>query len=107
MKSFTIIVLLFVLGQLKVFAQSFDPTLSVDLQYTIDSFRTAYNLKGISASVYVPNQGTWLGVMGESHAGVPVTPQTGFGIASNTKLQASVGRPQTDRQTDKKQKLKT
>ena len=45
--------------------------------------------------------------MGESHAGVPVTPQTGFGIASNTKLQASVGRPQTDRQTDKKQKLKT
>jgi D-alanyl-D-alanine carboxypeptidase len=90
MKSFKIIVLLFVLSQLKVFAQSFDPTLSADLQYTIDSFRTAYNLKGISASVYVPNQGTWLGVTGESHSGVPITPQTGFGIASNTKLFAGV-----------------
>ncbi|NBU46570.1 MAG: T9SS C-terminal target domain-containing protein [Flavobacteriales bacterium] len=90
MKSFKIIVLLFVFGQLKIFAQSFDPNLSADLQYTIDSFRTAYNLKGISASVYVPNQGTWQGVTGESHSGVPITPQTGFGIASNTKLFAGV-----------------
>jgi len=90
MKPFKIIVLLFVFGQLKIFAQSFDPNLSADLQYTIDSFRTAYNLKGISASVYVPNQGTWQGVTGESHSGVPITPQTGFGIASNTKLFAGV-----------------
>ncbi|MFM7636564.1 MAG: serine hydrolase [Crocinitomicaceae bacterium] len=90
MKSFKIIVLVFIFGQVKIFAQSFDPNLSADLQYTIDSFRTAYNLKGISASVYVPNQGTWQGVTGESHSGVPITPQTGFGIASNTKLFAGV-----------------
>ncbi|MFM7757553.1 MAG: serine hydrolase [Crocinitomicaceae bacterium] len=90
MKSFKIIVLLFIFGQIKIFSQSFDPNLSADLQYTIDSFRTAYNLKGISASVYVPNQGTWQGVTGESHSGVPITPQTGFGIASNTKLFAGV-----------------
>jgi len=90
MKSFKIIVLLFIFAQVKIFAQSFDPNLSADLQYTIDSFRTAYNLKGISASVYVPNQGTWQGVTGESHIGVPLTPQTGFGIASNTKLFAGV-----------------
>lgn len=90
MKYFIINFLLIVFAQFRLFAQSFDSNLTTDLQYTIDSFRTAYNLKGISASVYVPNQGTWQGVTGESHSGVPITPQTGFGIASNTKLFAGV-----------------
>jgi D-alanyl-D-alanine carboxypeptidase len=67
-------------------AQSFDPALANKLQNNIDSFQAAYNLKGISASVYLPGQGTWQGATGESYAGVPITPETGFGIASNTKL---------------------
>lgn len=67
-------------------AQSFDPVLANELQNKIDSFQAAYDLQGISAGVYLPNQGTWQGATGESHAGVPITPETGFGIASNTKL---------------------
>jgi len=86
MKPIKIIVLLFVFSQLKIFAQTFDPNLSADLQHTIDSFQSAYNLKGISASVFVPNEGIWKGVTGVSHPGVPITPETGFAIASNSKL---------------------
>ncbi|MFM7643995.1 MAG: serine hydrolase [Sphingomonadales bacterium] len=67
-------------------AQNFNAALAADLQHTIDSFQTSYNLKGISASVFVPNEGIWKGVSGVSHAGVPITPETGFAIASNTKL---------------------
>lgn len=67
-------------------AQTFNSNLSVALQNTLDSFQTTYNLKGISASVYIPIQGHWQGVTGVSHTGVPITPETCFGIASNTKL---------------------
>lgn len=89
MKPVKIIVLLFVFSQLKIFAQTFDPNLSADLQHTIDSFQSVYNLKGISASVFIPNEGIWKGVTGVSHPGVPITPETGFAIASssnNSKL---------------------
>ncbi len=71
-------------------AQSFDPYLANELQSKIDSIRSVYNLKGISAAVYVPDQGVWQGVTGESHTGVPITAETGFGIASNTKLFTAV-----------------
>lgn len=67
-------------------AQNVNAALAANLQHTIDSFQTTYNLKGISASVYVPNEGIWKGVSGVSHPGVPITPETGFAIASNTKL---------------------
>lgn len=67
-------------------AQNVNAALAADLQHTIDSFQTTFNLKGISASVYVPNEGIWKGVTGVSHPGVPISPETGFAIASNTKL---------------------
>jgi D-alanyl-D-alanine carboxypeptidase len=67
-------------------AQSFDPILAGQLQNTIDSMRTANNLKGISAALYYPGMGIWKGVSGISHPGVPIDPDMEFGIASNTKL---------------------
>jgi len=67
-------------------AQTFDPVLAGQLQYKIDSIRTASNLKGISASVIYPGMGTWKGVAGISHTGTPINSNMLFGIASNTKL---------------------
>ena len=67
-------------------AQSFDSALAAELQFTIDSMRNAYELKGISACVMHPTIGTWKGVTGISHPGVPITSDMEFGIASNTKL---------------------
>ena len=66
--------------------QTFDPVLASELQYKIDSIRSTYNIKGISASVYYPGMGTWKGVTGISHVGTPMTSEVLFGIASNTKL---------------------
>jgi D-alanyl-D-alanine carboxypeptidase len=71
-------------------AQTFDPVLAGELQNKIDSFRTANNLKGISASVIYPGMGTWKGVTGISHTGTTITSDMLFGIASNTKLFTSV-----------------
>ena len=84
----------FLAGMLPVFlfvqgiahAQTFDPALAAQLQQKIDSIRTAANLKGISAGVFVPGAGTWKGVSGISHPGTPVNPDMEFAIASNTKL---------------------
>jgi D-alanyl-D-alanine carboxypeptidase len=67
-------------------AQNFDPVLAAKLQNTTDSFRKANNLKGISVGVFMPGKGTWQGVSGISHPGVPITSDMEFGIASNTKL---------------------
>ena len=67
-------------------AQTFDPVLAGKLQNTVDSFRTANNLRGISACVIYPGEGTWKGVSGISHPGTPIKPDMEFGIASNTKL---------------------
>jgi D-alanyl-D-alanine carboxypeptidase len=71
-------------------AQPFDPTLASILQNKIDSMRTANNVKGISAGVFYPGMGTWQGVSGISHPGVPITPDMEFAIASNTKLFTAV-----------------
>jgi D-alanyl-D-alanine carboxypeptidase len=67
-------------------AQSFDPVLASKLQNKIDSITTANNIKGVSACVIYPRMGTWKGVSGISHAGVPITSDMEFGIGSNTKL---------------------
>ena len=40
----------------------------------------------MSASVYIPGQGTWKGTAGLSYAGQPISPDMQLGIASNTKL---------------------
>jgi D-alanyl-D-alanine carboxypeptidase len=67
-------------------AQSFDPQLAARLQYTIDTIRANNNIKGISACIIYPGQGTWKGVTGISHPGTPINSEMEFGIASNTKL---------------------
>ena len=64
MKLYKFIFAAFVLIQVEMKAQPFSPSLAADLQHTIDSFQSAYNLKGISASVFVPNEGIWKGVTG-------------------------------------------
>ncbi|MEY4595174.1 MAG: hypothetical protein RIQ47_1584 [Bacteroidota bacterium] len=71
-------------------AQSFDPALAANLQQVIDSMRTANTIKGISAAVYYPGQGTWKGVTGISHPGSPITSDMEFAVASNTKLFTAV-----------------
>lgn len=64
---------------------SFDSTLAVRLQYTLDSVSVSQNLKGVSSAVTIPGQGTWFGVSGVSHSNVYITQGMYFGIASNTK----------------------
>jgi D-alanyl-D-alanine carboxypeptidase len=68
------------------YAQTFDPVLAARLQNTIDSISSANNIKGMSACVIYPGVGTWKGVNGISHPGVPIDSDMGFAIASNTKL---------------------
>jgi D-alanyl-D-alanine carboxypeptidase len=71
-------------------AQGLSPQVSSDLQYQLDSFRTANGLVGVSASVRVNNQGSWNGVTGVSYPGRPISSDMQFGIGSNTKLFAGV-----------------
>jgi len=88
-KLFFILFLIVISQQLK--SQGIDPVLSAKLQHTLDSMRTSSQcVKGISAGVYVPGEGTWLGVSGVSHENVNVTPGMRFGIASQTKTYISV-----------------
>ena len=61
------------------------PALQARLQFVLDSVCSLYNIKGASAAVLMPQQGTWTGAYGESHAGVPITTDMYFGIGSNTK----------------------
>jgi D-alanyl-D-alanine carboxypeptidase len=67
--------------------QTFNPLLATMLNDTLITYTSQIsNIKGMSASVYIPGQGTWTGVAGVSHAGTPITTATKMGIASNTKL---------------------
>jgi CubicO group peptidase (beta-lactamase class C family) len=68
-------------------AQTFNALLATMLNDTLATYTSQIpNIKGMSASVYIPGQGTWTGVAGISHAGNPITTSTKMGIASNTKL---------------------
>ncbi len=68
-------------------AQTFNPVLAELLQDTLNYYVTAItNIKGMSASVYVPGQGIWRGTAGLNYAAHPITSDMKFGIASNTKL---------------------
>ncbi len=71
-------------------AQPIDFKLSERLQIVLDSMAMANNIKGISACVIYPGQGSWQGVTGISHDGVPISSGMLFGIASNTKLFSGV-----------------
>jgi CubicO group peptidase (beta-lactamase class C family) len=68
-------------------AQSFNPQLAAMLQDTLNKYVSLItNVKGMSASVYLPGQGIWKGASGVSYMGQPITSDMEFGIASNTKL---------------------
>ena len=84
-KSLRIILLLVVLMTTK--AMSFNPQLSSMLQDTLNRYVSMItNIKGMSASVYLPGQGIWQGSTGLSYSEHPITSDMMFGIASNTKL---------------------
>ncbi len=78
-------IILFVLQAPK--AQTFNAPLATMLQDTLNFYVGAIpNIKGMSASVLIPNQGMWKGAAGVSYAGQPINTDMQFGIASNTKL---------------------
>ena len=57
------------------------------LQDTLNTYLSFIsNIKGMSASVYLPGQGTWQGTGGVSYTWQPITSNMEFGITSNTKL---------------------
>lgn len=88
-KILTIVIFVFSFFGLK--AQSFNPLLASMLQDTLDTYVSQItNIKGMSASVYIPGQGIWTGVSGNSYAGQPIISDMRFGIASNSKLFTSV-----------------
>lgn len=74
----------------KSMSQSFHPGLSAKFQQTIDSLQTAQNVKGIAASVFIPQLGMWRGANGISNGTIPIRTDMEFGIASNTKLFTAV-----------------
>ena len=68
-------------------AQTFNSLLADKLQDTLDYYVSVIsNIKGMSASVYLPGQGMWQGTAGISYVGQPITPDMKFCIASNSKL---------------------
>src|SRR4051812_27036136 len=68
-------------------AQTFNPNLATMLNDTLNTYFTMLgNIKGMSASVYIPGQGLWQGTAGVSYTGLPITKDMKFGIASNSKL---------------------
>jgi len=82
---FKTIVLLIVIQQAN--AQTFNPLLAAKLQDSLNYYVSVIsNIKGMSASVYLPGQGIWTGTAGISYAGNPITPDMRFCIASNSKL---------------------
>lgn len=69
---------------------SFDTDYAARFQDMLDSVTEALNTRGISMALIIPVQGTFIGVSGESHPGVPITPDMRFGVGSNTKLFTAV-----------------
>jgi D-alanyl-D-alanine carboxypeptidase len=82
-----IIGIIFILAIQSAKTQSFNPQLATMLQDTLNTYVSMItNIKGMSASVYIPGQGMWQGSTGVSYTGQPITNDMEFGIASNTKL---------------------
>ncbi len=65
--------------------QSVDSTLARDLLRALDSTRTVFGARGISASLFIPGRGTWLGASGFSSTADTLKSNMIFCIASNTK----------------------
>lgn len=62
-----------------------DPQTAAQLQAKLNELITIFSLKGLSATVIIPGNGTWHGVSGVSHASVPIDTSMVFGYASITK----------------------
>jgi D-alanyl-D-alanine carboxypeptidase len=87
MKSKLLIIALFCVIFNTTKAQTFNPQLATMLQDTLTTYGSFIsNIKGMSASVYIPGQGIWQGTYGTSYAGHPITSDMEFGIGSNSKL---------------------
>lgn len=70
---------------------SFDTTLARNFQRVIDSIGFRYGVRGMSAAVLIPGQGTWLGTYGYSTIfSDSIRPETLFHITSQTKTFVSV-----------------
>ena len=90
-KPYTLFIALILMSNSNVLvAQTFDSTYAAQLQATLVSIANGPNMKGVSAAVHVPGQGTWTSVRGISSTGVPLTTDMRFGIGSNTKLFTAV-----------------
>lgn len=86
MKQITWLSFFLLIGQ-TVYSQIFNPLLANMLQDTLDTYVAQIgNIKGMEASVYIPEQGIWTGIAGDSYTGQPITSDMRMGIASNTKL---------------------
>ncbi len=90
MKTKLLFATLFCLVGLGTKAQSFSPALATMLQDTLTFIGSFPGTKGASLSVTCPGQGTWQGIVGVSHAGVPINSNMEFALESNSKLFTSV-----------------
>ncbi len=63
-----------------------DPALAAALQNSINTLRNTYQVQGISAAAFIPGQGTWQGVTGNSYGAVPIDSTMLFSIGSITKI---------------------
>jgi D-alanyl-D-alanine carboxypeptidase len=63
----------------------FDPVYAQKLRLKLANIGAVYDLEGLSAAVFVPGQGIWVGTWGKGNATDQVTPDMRFGIASNSK----------------------
>jgi D-alanyl-D-alanine carboxypeptidase len=64
--------------------------LQLRLQDTLEDMKAKYNFKGLSAAASFKSFGIWKSAVGESAAGVPLSPDMLIGIGSNTKTFVSV-----------------
>jgi D-alanyl-D-alanine carboxypeptidase len=77
----------YVLTPLGKSTSGLDPAMAYALQRALDSIRTEQGVKGLSAAVFMPEQGLWKGVSGISSQYPLANADTSmvFGIGSNTK----------------------
>ena len=90
MKKNLLLTLLSITVQSICIAQTFDTTWANNFQTVLDNSVSTTPFRGASATVFVPGQGMWTGVSGNSSIGVPITPDMRFGIASISKTFISV-----------------
>jgi D-alanyl-D-alanine carboxypeptidase len=62
-----------------------DTALSASLQTALNSLRTQYGVKGLSAAAFIPGKGVWQGTSGVSYGSVPIDSSMVFCIGSATK----------------------